>query len=568
MSLFTKLFEAVHSWRRRRGGYKSRKRTDLAMEQLDHRQLLAVNFTGNVPTDFPVTESPGVVEIPNLDFTPPATPVQGVTNTIPQIPGKNYTTGAITPNSLASVIPVSGFQINSLSVSYDATTDILSVGVEGPPNGVTGQEVIAGDSDDNLNSGTVNPSVTSIVEASGGSEFLDTPDMGGRKTYSVFFEFNGATTPQVVAGFPITAPPGYPAGASKPFEVAGTDVDPSYPGSIGYNNSELFPQYTGNYYLVNDPNHPNFEFQIDHFSQLYQQMTGEPLSATSTMQVGADADNPDDGGITDEFFPAQTVAIPMATVPTPPPPPVPPPPPPPAVPECSPTIYVNPHENNHVNTAHPTAIRVNILGSSGFDPTTIIPSTVRFGDPSTIATTGAPSILNYERNVNHDEFPDETFVFNGLSVSLPSGVTTAEITGETTSGMYFSSQVKVFNRDDSYYTTAQINKQQAKWLAYDKKNGIDTSNGAVAPPPVIPKKAQDLATSAAIDDLYGPFVGEKVPKQVNPSLGTAQAASLTPAPVVSIPTKHGKASKSKSSVTSVTTSSPTAATSMSLAGSG
>ena len=48
MSLFTKLFEAVHSWRRRRGGIKPRKRSDLAMEQLDHRQLLAVNFTGNL----------------------------------------------------------------------------------------------------------------------------------------------------------------------------------------------------------------------------------------------------------------------------------------------------------------------------------------------------------------------------------------------------------------------------------------------------------------------------------------------------------------------------------------
>ena len=45
-----------------------------------------------------------------------------------------------------------------------------------------------------------------------------------------------------------------------------------------------------------------------------------------------------------------------------------------------------------------------------------------------------------------------------------------------------------------------------------------------------------------------------MPKQVNPTLGTAQAASSTPAPtVVSIPTKHGKASKTKA--TSVTYSS-------------
>ena len=78
MSLFTKLFEAVHSWRRRRGGTKSRKRSDLAMEQLDHRQLMAVNFTGNVPIDFPATQSPGVVVIPS-----PTTPPLNQTPIIP-----------------------------------------------------------------------------------------------------------------------------------------------------------------------------------------------------------------------------------------------------------------------------------------------------------------------------------------------------------------------------------------------------------------------------------------------------------------------------------------------------
>ena len=32
------------------------KRPAVAVEQLDHRQLLSVNFTGNVATDFPATE--------------------------------------------------------------------------------------------------------------------------------------------------------------------------------------------------------------------------------------------------------------------------------------------------------------------------------------------------------------------------------------------------------------------------------------------------------------------------------------------------------------------------------
>ena len=62
MSLFSRLLEAVHSWRRRRGP-KTAKRTGVTIEQLDHRQLLSVNFTGNVTTDFPATLQPGVVVI-------------------------------------------------------------------------------------------------------------------------------------------------------------------------------------------------------------------------------------------------------------------------------------------------------------------------------------------------------------------------------------------------------------------------------------------------------------------------------------------------------------------------
>ena len=543
MSLFTKLFEAVHSWRRRRGGTKSRKRSDLAMEQLDHRQLLAVNFTGNVPIDFPATQSPGVVVIPS-PTTPP----------LNQRPGISAT--------LAPFINVSGIEINSLAVSYDSTDDILSVGVRGPANnfnlttpvaGKNGQDVIAADSDNNLNSGTVNPAINDGMGGGVEPTFQDPPDMGGTKQYAVLFDFNGDKIPDVVAGFPQMAPNGTNPSA-KPFEVAKAIPNPMFPTTApSFDNSNIFPQYTGTYFLLNDPNHPNFEFHINHFSQLYQQISGQTLTPLTSIGIGAFASNNQSIGISDEFFPPQNVTITNATVP----PPTPPPPPP--IVDCSPTIYVNPHEGNHVNTAHPSSIRVNILGSSGFDPTKIIPSTVRFGDPTTINTNGATPILNFESNVNHDEFPDETFVFNGLDVVLPAGITTAQITGETTSGGFFNSQVKVFNRDDSFYTQSALNKQQQTWLKYDKAHGIDTSNGPVAPPPVIPKAAQQRAASLAIDDLYGPFVGQKVPKQVNPNVGAAQVASSTSTPsVVAIPTKHGKAKKGAKITSSVTMSTPAA----------
>ena len=136
MSLFTKLFEAVHSWRRRRGGLKSRKRADLAMEQLDHRQLLAVNFTGNVPIDFPANTPSGVA------IVRPGPPG----NTVPGI-----------PPALNGIVSASGFQINQLRVTYTPSDDTLNVGVEGPPNGRDGRQVIATDADNNGNSGTVDP---------------------------------------------------------------------------------------------------------------------------------------------------------------------------------------------------------------------------------------------------------------------------------------------------------------------------------------------------------------------------------------------------------------------------
>jgi len=46
-------------------GPKTVRYAGIAMEQLDHRQLLSVNFTGNVPIDFPATQSPGVVVLPD-----------------------------------------------------------------------------------------------------------------------------------------------------------------------------------------------------------------------------------------------------------------------------------------------------------------------------------------------------------------------------------------------------------------------------------------------------------------------------------------------------------------------
>ena len=525
MTLFTKLFEAVHSWRRRRGGPKPRKRADPTMEQLDHRQLLAVNFTGVVANDFPNTGNNGVKVV----FVPAGdAPGQ---NNIPRFPPENN-------GQLQQIIGVSGKEIDQYRILYDPSDDTLNVGLEGPFNGRDGREVIAGDTDNNGNSATVDPRISNAQLTGIEQGFMDPPDMGGSKQYGIFLDLKNPLIPDVVAGFPIGDAS---TNAAKPYEVALARNDsPPGPGGIpaspAFDQSNVFPQYTGNYYLANDPNHPNFELQVAHFSQLYQQITGQALTPGTTLSIGAFGQSSQDPGISDEFFPPQAVTIGTITPPTPPPPP--PPPPPVPCPPVSPPIFVNPHQNYHVNSAHPTPVRVSVLGSSGFDPTTIDPATVRFGDPATIDSTGATPILNFENNVNRDQFSDETFVFNGLDVNLPPGVTQAQISGSTTSGTTFSSAVTIFNRDVSYYTQSQINKQQTAWARYDRAHGIDTSAGLVPPPVAIPKSAHVRATSAAIDDLYNPFKGQRVPRQASP--GGASPASTASYDPVSAPTKTVK----------------------------
>ncbi len=149
MSLISRLLHAVQSWRRRPGGLKTTKRAAVSMEQLDHRQLLSVNFTGNVKVDFPATQQPGVVVIPAT--------AQSATATL--------------PSDLASAIEVSGFTLSGIRVSYSASDDVLSIGLDQPPNdsttdpnnpgqfqyqpGTSPYSVIAGDADNNGNDGTV-----------------------------------------------------------------------------------------------------------------------------------------------------------------------------------------------------------------------------------------------------------------------------------------------------------------------------------------------------------------------------------------------------------------------------
>lgn len=418
MSLISRLLDAVQSWRRGRdGGRRATQRAGVSMEQLDHRQLLSVNFTGNVATDFPGTTRPGVVALPD--------------NPLVQHP-------VISDPALKALVKVSGFDISGLRVSYTAADDTLSVGIAQPASQQPTHPgpVIAGDSDNNGNDGTVDPAVAALE----GSGFRDFADLGGSEFMGVFLDLKGQNFADVSAGYAVNDPR-----SPKEYQVA-TAVVSSSPSAtpLDFGNGQVqqpgtvfteAPGFEGNVYKVNSPAHPNLEFAITHFSQLYLQETGKALTPASVIGTGATAGSGDDPGIGEAYFPEQKFTLAQATTP-----------PPATCPPAAPTVLINPHQNRHINTAHDTLIRASVLGSSGFDVSKIDPATVTLG--------GAHPIFSFDRFINKDNWPDATFVFRGSDVHLPRGFTEATLAGQLTTGTSFSTSERVFNRDSSYYSAA------------------------------------------------------------------------------------------------------------------
>ncbi|MDB5351534.1 MAG: repeat protein [Planctomycetota bacterium] len=434
------LFKAVQTWRNRRGGSKTPKRTTIALERLDHRQLMSVNFTGNAKIDIPATT------------TPPGTVIL-VDNGSTRHPG--------IPPDIAPLIKVSGLDINGIRLAYTPTDDVLSIAIDQPDNQKTGQPVLAGDTDNNGDGATVAPDVKALRPG-----FIDFGFLGGSESMGVFLDLNNDTIPDVVAGI------SNDAGAGKLYQVADAVVNPD-----PILAAKTIPRFgvqelnsTGASFLSNDPAHPSFEFQVTNFSKLYQAKTGQPLKTTSIINFGAFGTSNDDDGISEAFFPAQPANFGVV-------PPVPPVcPPPPTPPPAEPPILVNPHQHRHVNTAHPTDVRVNILGSARFNVDKIVPESVTLG--------GAHQIFNFDRNINRDGIPDRTFVFRGSDIQLPGGITDAVVSGTLTDGSTFSSSYQIFNRNDAFYSPEQINARDLR----QSREGFSATN-----PPLTPSQRHFLA---------------------------------------------------------------------------
>ena len=158
--------------------------------------------------------------------------------------------------------------------------------------------MIAGDADDNGNTGNVNPAVLAIDPF-----FTEFPALEGEniEMYS-FLDLGDTGTPDVVAGFSPNQPP-LPSNMSpspspnplppKPYEVA--QAIPTSVPNTGPGFGTLLTNNTGNVYLQNLAAHPNLEFSITNFSQLYLAETGHALTPSSVIGIGAFAGNDSDG---------------------------------------------------------------------------------------------------------------------------------------------------------------------------------------------------------------------------------------------------------------------------------
>jgi hypothetical protein len=409
MSLIQTIFEAVRSWRRRRDASKRDQRAGVTVERLDHRQLLSVNFTGNVATDFPATLSPGVVILPAAPGDQIAQPDQ----------------------NLAPLIRVSGFNVNAIRVSYDPLDDTLNFGLEQPDNQKTGTPVIAGDADNNGNSGTVDPAVQLIDQA-----FQDPPDLDGTETMGVFLDLNNDSVPDIIAGKDQADPR-----SPKLYQVA-VAIPNSNPGARPAFGAPL-PANTGNVYLVNQPNHPNFEFTINRFTDLFRAFNnGAAPTPESVLKIGAFAGSLQDGSTSETFINLKPTPFGPTVLPNPCPP-------------VEPPIQINPHQHRHVNTAHPSDVRVSVFGSAGFDVDDIVPESLRLG--------GAAPIFDLPaRQINRDKYPDKTFVFRGSDIDLPPGVVDAVLTGRLEDGTEFASTYEIFNRTSESYPPAALRLQEQR----------------------------------------------------------------------------------------------------------
>lgn len=449
MSLFRSLLQGFQTWRQRRGGpKKTERRAGVAVERLDHRQLLTASmspslaFTGNVTTDFPTALlNKGVVELSAVNPNQPGgDQIAAVAD-----PGLKALIGS-TPDGFSN----SGFAFQKYRVSYDPRNDTLNIGLI-----TANPQTIGSDVDASNNSAFLSASVNQyIIDHPALEDFKEWPDVELGESIFSFLDLNGDGVSDIVAGYPQdpSLTPNIPA---KLYQVALANNPNNNPGVIPLPfpwPNQLDPKFLGNVYTVNDTNHPNIEYSIKHFSELYSTFNnGAPLTPASTISVGLFANSIGNPSFSPTIISLKEVPIDDATLPD--------------LCPAEPPVLINPHENAHVNTAHPTDVKVVVFGSARFDTSAINPDTVRLGG-------AVPYAALPLRMINHDPYPDRVFLFNGSEINLPPGITDAVVTGELADHHEFESTVRIFNRTSAYYTPQAQAEAAARQAAAGPLQGL------------------------------------------------------------------------------------------------
>lgn len=184
----------------------------------------AINFTGNVPADFPVSTDPD--------------------STVIKISDKNGAADVTQAPWMTEQGKVNGWDFSDLYLSYDKSSDTMYVGID--------FKGVAGDADGNGVRGTS----TDQFKATGGWEY---ENFGGRETITVGFGPNvDGGQPTTVAGIP------FYKGQSGP-GLYGFNVAKAIPNqSISTNYGETLADNVGTLYN----NGPDFEFTVKNFSKL------------------------------------------------------------------------------------------------------------------------------------------------------------------------------------------------------------------------------------------------------------------------------------------------------------